>query len=474
MSTMVPDILHYSVMRLPGVDTTTIKLNPDIRQVNGGDTVHFDLPFSGELNLREMYVVGDLYAKSGGDPSGASIGSNTTPSLRLPEDNMACLRQVRVEAGGELIDGSTMQDAGYVQAIRDNFRMYEDERIEDSITKDGFKPDSLGAKNLEERPRAVFKDFPGIFSHDTVPEVIDMSLLPKMRLSLQLHNAQDVLLPVDSDNGQYYPTIDNLSGNDVELTNIQLIATFYNTKDSAIANLTQQTLSAGSPIEILFDRYVSRDFGTGAHKANGISRFDITSESIDYILATYRPGRIPQATRIRNGVHNEQIIHPFTDKTLYKSVSGIRRMTAAPEKECHANDASASTKTHTRDLSDSKLQTITNWQFRLNGSHVPQYDADVRDSWQFLQTQKDVHMNFLSMADYLRNGWCAFQRFNLPNTNKRVQSGLNAKGLRLGVEYESKKYTTDQSKEDLYSLFMLAKCSSTLVIGPNSQVFVRI
>jgi len=464
MSGMVPDVLHYSVMRMPGIDTTTVKINPDVRSASGGDSISFDLPFSGELNLRELMMVGDISVSSGTNPS-------SPESLRLPPNNMSLIRQVRVEAGGELIDGSTMQDAGFVQTIRDTFRQHEDDKLESFVAlDDGVNPSNL-SNQLEQRPRAYFKDFPGLFSYDTVPEVIDLSLLPKMRITIQFHNANDVLMPIDGD-GQFSSTVDGYSDKNFTLSNAQMIATFYNTKDSAITNLTRQTLENGSPIEILFDRYISREFGTNAHTQSGISRFDITSESLDYILATYRPGRLT-ANSLRKQFHYEKITHPFSsDKYDIKYVANTQRMTAAPDSPNQNVDATTS-KSHSKDLSNSDNQTISNWQFRLNGAHVPQYDADVRDSWHFLHTDKSVKMNNMSMAEFLRDSWCAFQRFNLPNTNKRVQSGLNVKGLRLGIEYQSYDRFNYNNEQD-YSLFMMAKTSSTLVIGPNSQVFVRI
>jgi hypothetical protein len=461
MSGMVPDVLHYSVMRMPGIDTTTVKINPDVRQASGGDSISFDLPFSGELNLRELMMIGDISVSSGTQPS-------STESLRLPPNNMSLIRQVRVEAGGELIDGSTMQDAGFVQTIRDTFRQHQDDKLESFVAlDDGVNPDNL-VNRRENRPRAYFKDFPGLFSYDTVPEVIDLSLLPKMRITIQFHNANDVLLPID-ENGQYSSTVDGYNDKNFTLSEAQMIATFYNTKDSAITNLTRQTLENGSPIEILFDRYISREFGTGAHTQSGISRFDVTSESLDYILATYRPGR---NNNLRKQFHFEEYDNPYKSYVEQRIIANTQRMTAAPFAQTQNNDATTA-KSHSKQLSNSDNQTIQNWQFRLNGAHVPQYDADVRDSWHFLHTDKSVKMNNLSMAEFLRDSWCAFQRFNLPNTNKRVQSGLNVKGLRLGIEYQSYD-RQDYNNEQDYSLFMMAKTSSTLVIGPNSQVFVRI
>lgn len=462
---MTPDILANNVMRLPGVEQTTVQLNPDMRSVSSGDFLNIDLPQTGELMLREMYLMGDLTVKTT-DGSTAS-GAVSNGALRIPEDSMSLVNSIRVEAGGEVIDGQQTHHASFLQRVRKQMHQHKDDKQEDFVsTNDGFNPDTLNSNNHEQK-RLYFKDFPGLLSYsETVPEVIDLSLLPKMSIQMQFEQAKDVILPIIETTGEYSSVVDGLPYT-YQLDNLRFVATFLNTKETPIGSITRQNLSAGAPVEYLFSRYITRELGKGGHVNGGISRFDITSESLDWLGATFRP-----VGNLRKNIHYEKFSKPFTGGYSYdKHISGFNRLTSAPVAQSE-NDDATQIKTHAEDRGAGDNEYIRGFYYRFNGANLPLFTMSAPEAWQITKTDKETRHDVLSMGDYLRNHWLGLQRFTPPNMSKRVQSGLNCKGLRAGIEFITE--ANSQAHESEYSLFMVAKCSSTLVVNPNQQVYVRI
>lgn len=453
----VPQSMMTGVARIEGHHVSTYRMQPNgSREASPGAQTTLTFPQNGWCDTPSTRLWFRIKTIGGnGDSSGAA-----TEYVRLPNNAASIVSNVFTYIGGRLADGGETSQLGFEHNIVKTLYMHEDDRYERNVTQrelfddEFFLYTSNGNKTGNEQAWVCI-DFLPTFLWTVMPRLIDMTTMGETSIDITWANARNVLQFLDA-NGNGLNSIPTDASYKID----QIYATtdIHSFSDPFFQNMARRILSEGGTLTLPFNSYPSQEFSSHS----GLTLFPIYSQSIDELFCTFRPKpATKERYRVVDLTVNEFGTGSRNQQTFRKQIAGTNRMTAAPQ------DAS-------NDVESKKLpqiennEIIRNYQFQLNQMHLPNVPVQPMEAYEYIKNGTNYKLPVASRKDFYLNAYLAFYKFTLPHKDARTIGGIDSRGLNVQVGFE-----TNGGYVGNYNLFMMAKTTRTLEIGPNQQVKVN-
>jgi hypothetical protein len=248
--------------------------------------------------------------------------------------------------------------------------------------------------------------------------VLDLGVIGSMRLHITLEGTNVLVKSEESTNESYtlddlYFTVDSVSVDD---------GVYYAAKAAF--------LNSGGIIELPFDNYYSSLFSVSSYTQS--SRFSVSTNSLDYILACF-----PRTRSLSTGVGYDGYFRYAAD--------------------------------------DGSTDGLVDWSFNVNNIQLPQFKALKDDAFCLLENVMGISQTMdggidpaiQSRTTWNQKTWCAAVRLNLlTDVDERTISGLSTQGTNSTIAFE----TTGTGSINPNNLLIFAKSSAVLRVGAGKTL----
>lgn len=260
----LPNSLSVSLKRFQAGSRSIMKILPDRSNYPSASIIQFQLPRSGCLDLQSLSLLADL-----------TVVDDAVVTLTTPKYNSQMFRRVTLNAGGQPISLSQLSDyaAAYLMArTYSNPKAYSD--YKQVVGKEGGVTVS-SINGTVSHPLVLASDFLGFLSGQNGVRYLPLEIMPPLSIEIQLHTRD------------FWTAEANTAVTSMELTNVRMLATILQYEDNMIARMWADRISK-SPIVIPFDDWVYNEGQSSASSTN-VQNAMVNSQSVNYIIATYRP-----------------------------------------------------------------------------------------------------------------------------------------------------------------------------------------
>jgi hypothetical protein len=398
----LPKSLMTSVLKF-NVSTNDYKLMPANQTVGGGSILVLTLPNNSISDLKSLYITGLKQVLTIGGTGTAGF------SRFLPLFNR-CL----VEMGGKVLPSCNYLPE--VQTVLNQIAETNASRNRKIIYGSGS---TVSVDDSTASP-FIIDEFPGTFIGTTSQPLMDMSLVPEMKISFYLDNGNACLVG----------SAGTVTGATYALTNVYGSIKTYSIDDGGeFYNAQRRMLASQETRQITFTNYTS--VLNPVPVTGGTVSLDIISNNISGAIAL-----------------------PLLKQGAIGTLDGVSKTST-----CFARVVSAA----------------GNWQFSLNSVSCPVFLASASDAYPIaLNAMKSKYSETHSIdalctsaAQWLTPYWTACASFELPTVNPDgivFTSGFNSLNQNARVSF-----TYNDSGGSATSLLLLVKTNPVVVIQANKE-----
>ncbi len=281
-----PDDFAYKLSKFTGFTKNIVEVFPDgDRGSYGlGTRVRFTFPAGSTVDLSDicLHFTGSVDYAQINDGTNDAIGE-----VRFSRDIATCISQLTLYSNGKILQQITDYNE-IVNMLKDWKETSEQDEIlshTDPIYQDATVADFAPSKPTND---FVIKNWLGIMSKDASSSIIDTNIFGQMILEVVFADANQLVLNVASDHDFADSTamMNAVSNVSATFSNLKLSMTRYN-MPMEYYNTLERVLSNGKR-RILFDHYELIE-GTPANAGYNSVRFNINSQSINYMLGSLVP-----------------------------------------------------------------------------------------------------------------------------------------------------------------------------------------
>lgn len=275
----LPQSLAVNLRRFQAGAHTSQKISGDRTSYPSASTITFNLPRSGVLDLQSMAVLADLYMS---DVAGGPVPKAT------PIFNSMMIRRVEFVVGGQVVSLNQCGDYGFAYYLS---RLYTNSKTRNdylqTVGLEGLVAinggNALGANTPVTTPLVLASEWLGFLSGKHC-RYIPLDILPETQLVIYLHNQNRWTVDTTTTT-----TATDISAVDVvELRNVRLVYNRIDFEDNMLAKLWADRIGK-APIVIPYENVVYSEGASVSSTTHSFSAF-VNSQSIDYLIATYRKG----------------------------------------------------------------------------------------------------------------------------------------------------------------------------------------
>ena len=404
-----PRSLTNYLNRVSNVSKNTIKLTPyRTNNVKNGDILVLDLPANAMVHLDSLCL------------SFKASTSTSAGYATFPRHIESLISKLNWELNGVSI--ASCNHLSDLYNIMYNLSMGSDLENKRKLYQNAVEQSANPTSNVTSQPFQVH-NWLG-FGGSVQGRVLDLGILGSCRLHITLEGT-NVLVKDAASTGESYTlddiffTIDSISVDDGVL---------YPAK----ANYLQ----SGGIIEMPFDTYFSSLFGCSSYTQS--SRFSVSTQSLDYILACFPKNRT---------------ISQFSSN----------------------NHTSAYFEYPSHDASDRTNNTLVDWSFSVNNVQVPQFKVPKDHTFALLQNVMGISQSVdggicssISDSQTWNDGyWVAGVRLDLlTDEDERMISGLSTSGTNASIEFNS----SGIGSFNPGNVLLFVKTTSTLRVGAGRSL----
>ena len=417
-----PAYASYFLRQFSGVSTANFRVPP---QSSGQKIAHnqidFVLPTNTLIKMNDIRMVFTA--------SAVAVGTSAAP--RLPPAD-ALIERIQVSMGGISVD-SGCASTQVLNQVKRNFR----NKTEDPVNShNAFYRNVMGA-NLEQLSTAadayttdgestIFSIPLGSFFESIQPSLLDVSLLPEIRITIFLSG--NTVISSGTDGDAVSTTI--AAGNSqatYTVNNYNLLVPCWSIDDGVYSEVIQSRMNDEGFLEASWCGYDSY-----ADTFSGTSRVASAASSLDKIIAVFRKSDyadIKGAIEIA-GQNNAHAVAENTANVLGQpECFGGDKFLTAPL------NFQAPMTTLPSDTNPNKLSEEPKISVSINNVRYPQYDCPF-SQWYVLSAQAmEVSRTASeSYAEFLYNRCNIVTKLNLPGSQgMRAKSGLDLRGSNSSI-----------------------------------------
>lgn len=262
----LPQSLAVNLRRFQAGAHTSQKISGDRTSYPSASTITFNLPRSGVLDLQSMAVLADLYMKD----------SALTSQFTTPLFNEMLIRRVEFVVGGQVVSLNQCGDYGfsyYLSRLFTNSKTRND--YLQTVGLEGSVQSVAISASGTSTPLVLASEWLGFLSGKHC-RYIPLDILPETQLVIYLHNTNR------------WATADNSAVDEIALTNVRLVYNRIDFEDNMLAKLWADRIGK-APIVIPYENVVYAEGASTTSATHSFSAF-VNSQSVDYLIATYRKG----------------------------------------------------------------------------------------------------------------------------------------------------------------------------------------
>lgn len=259
----LPNSLSVSLKRFQAGSRTFQKILPDRSSYPSASIIRFELPRSGVLDLQSLSLLADL-----------TVVDDAVVTLTTPKYNSCMIRRLTLLAGGQPVSLSGLSDYGATYLLAKTYanpKAYSDQK--QVVGKEGGVTVSSIIGTVA-HSLVLASDFLGFLSGQHV-RYIPLEIFPALTVEIQLHTRD------------FWTAETNTAVTSMELTNVRMLATILQYEDNMLARMWADRISK-SPVVMPFDDWVYNEGQTSSSSTN-VQNAMVNSQSVNYIIGTYRP-----------------------------------------------------------------------------------------------------------------------------------------------------------------------------------------
>lgn len=400
---MYPRALSYFVNKISNYSTNVVKLTPyRTDNITPGQIITVELPSNALVDLRTLTAAFKL-------STSASGGTNNFATINQNSESL--IEKIGIEINGQTLHSCA--NLNYVYSALVPLTAGTDMKNKRAVySAGGDVVDPTANLNNE---AFVWQHWLG-FLGSVQPDVIDTSLLGTVKINITLANANCLVKAATAG-----PTSASYS-----ISNLYFHVSTLAIDDGIYYPLHETALKAGMVYELPFDNWMTSLFS--ASTMNQSSRFGISSQSVDLLLATF-----PSNYNVLSAVN------PVSGRGAQFDTVGTG---------------------------------CTSFKFTVNNTQYPMFTSDVDDSFPLLLNSLNATQDVTNGISPLitksawKSAFCVFaQSLELgTSADERIISGKNTLGTNSQISFESLGNTTVN-----YCLVM-AKCSSVLRVSSGRNI----
>lgn len=262
----LPQSLAVNLKRFQSGAHSAQRISGDRTEYGSASTMTFNLPRSGVLDLHSIALLADVWTKD----------ATLTTQFVTPQYHSQMIRRVEFVCGGQVISLNQCSDYGFAYFLS---RVYANTKarsdylqsvgLEGNVTLTAISSDGVLT------PIVVASEWLGFLSGKHC-RYLPMDVLPECQLVIYLHN-----------NNRWTVT-DSSAVDELTLRNARLVYNRVDFEDNMVARLWADRISK-APITIPYENVSYSEGASGANTTVSFSTF-VNTQSLDYIIATYRKG----------------------------------------------------------------------------------------------------------------------------------------------------------------------------------------
>ena len=278
-----PDDFAYRLSKFTGFTKNIVEVFPDgDRGSYGlGTRVRFTFPAGSTIDLSDicLHFTGSVDYARIDDGTNDGVGE-----VLFSRDISTCISQLTLYSNGKILQQLTDYNE-IVNMLKDWKETSEQDAILSHTEPEYQKLGIAGFAPTKPTRDYVIKNWLGIMSKDASSSIIDTNIFGQMILEVVFADANQLALNVATDQvaADITSKVSNVSAS---FSNLKLSMTRYNMPQEYY-NTLERVLSNGKR-RILFDHYELIE-GTPANAGYNSVRFNINSQSINYMMGTLVP-----------------------------------------------------------------------------------------------------------------------------------------------------------------------------------------
>ena len=396
-----PDDFAYRLSKFSGFTKNIVEVFPDgDRGSYGlGTRVRFTFPAGSTIDLSDicLHFTGEVDYTQIDDASNEGIGE-----VLFSRDIATCISQLTLYSNGKILQQLTDYNE-IVNMLKDWKETSEQDDIL-SHTNPIYQEEATVAFAATKPSRDyVIKNWLGIMSKDASSSIVDTNIFGQMILEVVFADANSLVLNVatDQDAADIYAQVGTVSAT---FSNLKLSMTRYN-MPMEYYNTLERVLSNGKR-RILFDHYELIE-GTPANTGYNSVRFNINSQSINYMLGSLVP-----TNRKQTGKPKLLNKHTMTSSYYDRVGTGVSTQFVVGSTKLPVNPQSTT---------DAYVNTLRLWGCKSDGKYHHNYSIDT------LQTFTDNFYTAPLSLEYSTN---------MCHRQTKMMSGLSTNNLPLSITFE--------------------------------------
>lgn len=428
--------ISYVLDRLNGFSTNRFSLMPNgSRTSTANSIITFTLPSNAILNMRSFALTYDASITSANDHG------------RLPTAHQL-IHRYDVKAGGNLIQAGA-NAYGTLVTAKNYLGCFNvcnvTEHAEVVASKSPYTDSGTDGitSSLEVANTQSITNWDG-FLGTCSPPLIDSGMIGG-DFTLQFYLAENAVC-LDADGADLSV---NLIGKDAaapapvyKLDNIRASIEVCAMADGTYENIVNAIIQQKGHLEIPFKNYVSFE-----DSVSNAMRFQVATQSLDRIWVVHRSDSY--STAGGGKLVTGYLAHTGANATTNDPVMGYNKQ-----------------KVISKYFSFVEPSSTAKFQFQLNGSNIPNYQADIHEMAVITKNSLPewAEKAEWSMLTY-RNNYCVFcLRLNLPKAEEeRIIAGLDTRGISLNGFYNM--YNVSSNK----NVALFAEMTSVFRVGLGGQ-----
>lgn len=262
----LPQSLGVSLKKWQAGAFTSVRVTGDRTSYAPADTIIFDLPRSGVIDLQSLAVLG-------------SINITATGTIKTLPFHSGIFRRVSLNVGGAIVSLSQLGDYGFAFLMN---KVYAGNKPNNDFLQTSMMEGNVSLSTGVATDVVLASSFLGFLSGQHC-RYIPMSVLPPCQLVIDLHV------------GSRWATYTALTS--AALTNVRLLFNRMDVMDDMISQLWADRINK-APIQIPFQNISYQEGATVASAGAATWTGYVNSQSVDYIVLTNRPSGYSTAVTV--------------------------------------------------------------------------------------------------------------------------------------------------------------------------------